>query len=308
MKKIFLLFCALALSIQLLGCQQVGGESGSSVPEPVSYPVEVGQSVFEQAPQTVASLSPALTEIICELGYQSKITARSRYCDYPAEITAVADIGSSANPDIELLIQTAPELVISQSPIAKKDITKIENAGIRVLILPAPDSLDALRACYLDIAELFGGAITAEEAAASALAPLEDAVKSAETRGSFAYIVTNDLAVATGDTLAGSVLSLFGENIAKDNQKYSVTAEELLQKQPDILFFAKPLTAENLPAEAAGLNAVAGGKMISIDNTSFERPTARLLSGLIGGISGVLDTLAAQEVSNTETAAETAAQ
>lgn len=295
MKKILLLFSALLLSFHLAGCQKIGEDSSSSEPEPVQYPVEVGQQVFQQAPQTAASLSPALTEIICELGYTDRLVAKSQYCDYPPEIAGLSSVGSSANPDIDKIIETAPELLLSQSPIAKKDITKIENAGIRVLILSAPASLPELEQCYTGIAGLFGGAANALDAAAAALSPLNEALGKAVPSGSFAYIMTNDLAVATGDTLAGDILSRFGSNIARDNQKYNVTAEELLQNQPDTLFLAQPLTAENLPAETAGLNAVAGGKIIPIDNTCFERPTVRLLTSLVDSIQASLGASAAVE-------------
>ncbi len=286
MKKIFTLFAVLLLSINLVGCQEIGNPADSEdSSSKVDYPVQIASLTFEKAPKNIASLSPALTEIICELGYGDLLIGRSSYCDYPESVKGKTDIGSSANPNIEEIIKLAPELLISQSPIAKKDITKIEEAGVRVLILSAPSSFSELKQCYVDIAGLFGGGSKAQETAEKALLPLTNALGSIKSNGTFAYIMTYDLAVATGDTLSGDILSYYGENIAKDNQKYSITKEELLAKQPNMIFLALPMNAANLPPETAELNAIKNNKIFCIDNTSFERPTARLLAQMINSIN-----------------------
>lgn len=289
MKKLFALFAILLFSINLVGCQEISDSpvSTDSI-EKVNYPVEVGQLSFDSAPKTVASLSPALTEIIYELGYGDLLIGRSSYCDYPEAVKTKTDIGSSVNPNIGEIIKLKPQILVSQSPIAKKDITKIEAAGVRVLILSTPQTFVELKQCYIDISSLFGGAINAQETAEKALIPLTTALEKAKSTGTFAYIMTYDLAVATGDTLSSDILSYFGTNIAKDNQKYTITTEELLAKQPDIIFLATPMNAANLPAETTGLNAIKNNKIISIDNKSFERPTSRLLAQMVADIEKAL--------------------
>lgn len=293
MKKLCAIFAALLLSINLTACRDIS-DSPEIPEEPVNYPVEIGSLIFEEAPATVASLSPALTEIICELGFEESLVGRSSYCDYPDSVKTKADIGSSANPDIDAIIKLKPQLLISQSPIAKKDITKIENAGTRVLILNTPTDFDSLKVCYTDIAKLLGGDIAAEEAAENALLPLKttlDDIKANQSADkSFAYLMTYDLAAATGDTLAGNILSYFGTNIAAQNEAHSISAEALLEKQPDVLFLAAPMNAELLPDEVRELNAIKQNQLIVIDNTLFERPTSRL-KGTVDYVMAKLGTL-----------------
>ena len=51
------------------------------------YPVTVGSFVFKEQPMYVGSLSPAITEIICELNYSDSLIGRSSYCDYPETVS-----------------------------------------------------------------------------------------------------------------------------------------------------------------------------------------------------------------------------
>lgn len=306
LKKLFALLAVLLLAINFTACRDIS--DNPEIPEePVNYPVEIGSLIFEEAPATVASLSPALSEIICELGFEASLVGRSSYCDYPETLKTKTDIGSSANPDIDAIIKLKPQLLISQSPIAKKDITKIENAGTRVLILNTPKDFNGLKACYTDIARLLGGDINAEQAAENALLPLKttlDDIKANQSADkTFAYLMTYDLATATGDTLAGNILSHFGTNIAAQNQAYNVSAEMLLEKQPDVLFLAAPMNAELLPEELKELTAIKQNQLIVIDNTLFERPTSRL-KGTVDYILAKLGTLPPPQATE-ETPAET---
>ena len=304
MKKLLSLFAVLLLSINLVGCQDISNIPESSAVEVENYPVQIGQFSFEKSPKTIISLSPALTEIISELGHEDAIIGRSSYCNYPETITSKTDIGSSADPNIDEIIKLNPEVLVSQSPIAKKDITKIENAGVRVVILSAPRSFAELKQCYIDISALFDGAKNAQETAEKTLLPLTQELTKITPNGTFAYIMTTDLAVATGDRLSGDILSYFGENIAKENQKYIMTKEELLAKQPDVLFLSAPLTTANLPPELAELNAVKNNKIFTIDSSCFERPTNRLLTELVKSISAQLAPAETAPAESTELPAE----
>lgn len=287
---VFFLFCAVSA-----GCQNID-EVSSGGAAPLEYPVEVGGLTFSASPASVASLSPALTEILCELGYEDKLIARGSYSDYPESVLAKADVGSAANPDIDAIIALAPELLLSQSPITKKDITRLEQAGTRVLILPAPTNLDGVRQTYSAVSAIFGGALGAAAATENALRPLDDALAAVGDIGSeaFVYIMTKELAVATGDTLTGDILSHFGRNIAADSKKYALEATELAAANPSLIFLATPMNIANLPDEVKSLPA-ADGRVISLDNSSFERPTVRLLTETVKEITEHLAALPAAE-------------
>lgn len=278
-------FAAAIAAVMLCGCTEVTEETPvqiteTTAPAELPYPVEVGAFTFEQAPETVGVLSPAVTEIICELGYGDKIVGRSSYCDYPESVKSKNELGSAANPDVDAIIKAAPELLISMSPIAKKDITAIEAAGTRVWIITQPESVEELYTCYNDIAAVFGGKIDCGTAAEQALEPLGNALSEAENSlGSFVYIMSTDLAVASDMTFAGNFFSRFGENLAGENEKISLTTEKLLELDPDWIILPDYISKYELSEETAELSAVKNGKIIYLSEeimARVERPTSRL--------------------------------
>ena len=276
---------AAAVSLALMcGCTEIDED----VPAPVMatvvsekpYPVEAGALTFEEAPQTVGSLSPAVTEIICELGFSDRLTGRSEYCAYPESVADRAVLGSAANPDVDAVIEASPELLISLSPIAKKDITAIEAAGTRVWIISPPESVEDLYRCYEDIAAVFGGKLNCAAAAEDALEPLKKAVHDAKgSMDSFVYIMSPELAAASDSTFAGNFFSCFGENAAGGGDDISMTAEELLALDPQWIILPDSISIYELPEETSGLSAIKSGRVIVLDNEALERierPTSRL--------------------------------
>lgn len=277
-KKILLCTC-LASALMLGGCAEVEEEVPVTAAETTiterPYPVTAGSLIFKEQPNSVGSLSPAITEMICQLGYSDKIIGRSSYCDYPDEVESKVSLGSAANPDVEAIIAANPQLLVSHSPIAKKDITRIENAGTRVWIISAPESVEELYICYRDIAAVFGGSLDCEDTASAALKPLFSALFEAQDSvESFVYIMSPDLAAASNSTFAGSFFSSFGTNAAGEND--SLTEEELSELDPQWIILPYSVSEEVLPS---GLDAVENGRVITLDEEMLERierPTSRL--------------------------------
>lgn len=283
LKYISLIFSILISACMFTSCTEVNGsdswETELTRPPVTDYPAIVGSLTFNESPKQVACLSPAMAEIICELGFSDRITGISIYCDYPLEISGMPAIGSSANPDISKIVSSAPNLLISQSPIAKKDITAIESAGTRVLIMQSPNSVKELYEMYYDMAVVFCGNITAEEKALQAYSGLETVLAGAGgTFESFVYIMTPDGATATGDTFAGDFLSYFGENAAESGTEFVFPVEELAEKNPQYIIINSVMDVSDLPESYQELDAVKEGRVIYIDNTLLERPTSRLES------------------------------
>lgn len=303
--KFIYIFLAAAVCITALaGCTKVNEEipdvtEAVTEEEPQPYPVTIGSLVFNSAPETVASLSPAVTEIIAELGFEDKLTGRSVYCDYPESTESIRELGSAANPDVDAIKEAAPQLLISHSPIAKKDITEIESAGTRVLIISAPSSVDELYGLYANIYRLFNGADGGEEAALNErFAPLEAAFEEhSGMLGSYVYVMSKDLAVASDSTFAGDLLSRFGTNAAAEESGNAVTKERLLELDPEYIILSRSVKKSRLPE---GLTAVAEGRVLRFESETealLERPTSR--------ISLAADDLAKKIKEAAETTAET---
>ncbi len=295
-----ILCICLASAVLMSGCDEVEEEIPETTAETSvterPYPVTAGSLIFNEQPESVGSLSPAITEMICQLGYGDKIIGRSSYCDYPEEVENKVSLGSAANPDVEAIIAAKPQLLVSHSPIAKKDITEIENAGTRVWIISAPNSVEELYGCYRDIASVFGGSPNGEESASDAMKPLFNALFEAQDSvDSFVYIMSPDLAAASNSTFAGSFFSSFGTNAAGDMEDISLSEEELTELDPQWVILPHNVSEENLPS---GLSAVENGRIIILDEEMLERierPTSRL--------DGVVDDILKQ-IKNSEKESE----
>ncbi len=85
----------------------------------------------------IISLSPAITEMLFELGLGGQIVGVSEYSDYPPEAEQIPRVGGYGEPNIELILRSRPELVITQR-ISPAKIRQLQNkiGGIsRVLVL-----------------------------------------------------------------------------------------------------------------------------------------------------------------------------
>ncbi len=107
-------------------------------PQNVSYTDAKGNTITLTAPLTsIASLNSGVTELICALGAQDKLVGRSAGCLYPPSVTSVQIIGDSSNsPNLELILQQSPQLLIADTMISSKAevLQQIRDAGIPVII------------------------------------------------------------------------------------------------------------------------------------------------------------------------------
>lgn len=305
--KRFLAFLIVSVMFLMSGCTS---EIEYNIPTetPKAYPVVIGETVFKEEPMSVASLSPAITEMIFALGYGDKLVARSKYCDYPEVVTKRTSIGSSVKPSVEMIINIKPDVLITQSPIAKTDRDKIEEAGVKIVIFETPHNFEELYNCYRDIAAILGGNLTAEAKADECMNSLAVRLSNIKGDGTFAYLMTYDYGTATGDTLAGEILSYFGENVAADYEKYNISPEELIEKQPETVVLSEGITIDGFDAEISELNAVKSGRVIYIDSSCFERPTARLIEEFVTSFAQKVNSLPEMKDFSTEIPEETSAE
>ncbi len=288
MKKILSLTLSLAVAVSSLLCGCNNDEKqeadnttyeSTDISEPSPYPFFLNDVEIKAAPEKVVCLSPAITEIICEMGYRASIIGRSSYCDYPPAISSVKDVGSTANPDIKAIIELKPDLVISSTSIASKDIFEMEQNGIKTVIIPSPTTLEGFLSIYNSIGLIFEGMFTGTETGEQFFSETSKLLGNKDnfSVGKFVY-VTENYTVAGGNTFESSVLSCFGTNMAKEAENYSFDTKALLDNQPDILLvnskYTKGMLEEN--EVFSQLDALQNNKIIFIDNVYFERPSARI--------------------------------
>ena len=302
MKRLSVLL--LAIAVMLCGCEDVDNDDipeetteSTDSAEPMPYPFLINGTEISAQPEKVVCLSPALTEIIYEMGYGDKIVGRSSYCDYPADVKNAADLGSTANPNIDAIIDLLPDLVITSTSIASKDTFAMEQAGIKTVLIPAPTTLEGFSSIYTSLGLIFEGIFTGTEKGENSYSVISKTLGNTDAVniGKFVYI-TENLTVAGGDTFENAVLSCFGSNIAKNVTGYGFDKAELVENQPDIILLSDKYSIDDLLADEyySQLDAVNENRVIFIDNVYFERPSVRITI-LIDGLLIDFSTLQRQE-------------
>ncbi len=160
-------------------------------------------------PQRIVSLSPSLTEIVCELGACSRLVGVDRFSNWPeAALKPLPKLGGLEDTQIERIVALEPDLVlVAQSARA---IDRLEALGLRVVALE-PRTLQQTQQVIVQVAAALGDAaagealwrrIDARITAAAARVP-------AGLRGQRVYFEVSDAPYAAGEA------SFIGQTLAR---------------------------------------------------------------------------------------------
>ena len=287
LKKIFLiLFCGMIL-VSAAGCDKNESPSAPSEitvsgadAETLNFPASSCGVKLEKAVEKVVSLSPAATEIVCELGFKDSLVGISTYCDFPEGLPA-RKVGSAENPDIEAIIALKPDAVFTLSALSEREAYELKQAGIAVLIPQQPTNLEGYSALYREIASAYYGTKAAEgekgeteavRIGASVRSELEKAAKSVKL-DDFVY-VTEKLTAAGSDTFESAVLSLSGNNLC-GSAGYSELSE-LGDTTPKYIIASDALEEQDLTNSSTLYSYISNGAEVKfVPAAYFERPSAR---------------------------------
>ncbi|MDD2955566.1 MAG: ABC transporter substrate-binding protein [Oscillospiraceae bacterium] len=300
-KKIGAAFLALCLLLSLAGCS--GGESSSGSlpeeedePESLEYPVKVGDVTLDAMPEKVISLSPSLTEIVFDLGYEDQLAGVSAYCDWPEAAKDLPAMGTAGAPDVSAIQKAKPDLVLLSSGLPQEQWLALQQADIEVLVLARPTTLKELEALYQDLGRVFAGDLTGaargEEFFTEQNGRLEDAAEKVEAycrteegkKLSAVYLRMLDYVVATGDTLEGKLLEAAGfDNIAGAYGEWLFPFDMASLYTPNVIFCDDSITIPMLEQNNnyKGLTAVKQDIVYSYDFTAFERLGSRTFDILV---------------------------
>ncbi|MCL1832603.1 MAG: ABC transporter substrate-binding protein [Oscillospiraceae bacterium] len=244
------------------------------------YPVTVDGVVIEESPLKIVSLSPVLTEILFEFGYGDRLIGRSRYCDYPTGVNAIKQVKSGSEFDVAQIIGISPDLLLLSAPITDKDRVELQRAGVATVVIAAPRTIEEFRNIYDTFGVILYGAFLGKEKGESAFSGITQACNNPYVLdlGNYIY-VTENLSVATGDTLESAILSRFGYNLASNGNGYVFDLAYLTEHQPDVVLINEAIGLDKVKKHEvfSRLDAVAQGRVIVINNAYFERPSSRMI-------------------------------
>ena len=258
----------------------------------------------KSAPGGVVSLSPALTELICHLGQEDRLIARSTACDWPESVKTLPTAGDFAEPELERILAMKPALVVSNEFVNPKDADALRQAGIAVELHPCDGFYD-----YREWVVLMGKLLDCPREAETELkrtsdriARFEAELKSAQKKPLSALYVIWDspLLTAGADSLPDAVGRLAGlENIVKSEKGYpSISLEFVLKEDPDVIvWFAHGKDWKSNPSWS-GIRAIREGRvLIPRDDSALLRPGPRIFDG-IADLKSDLETMFADKESS----------
>lgn len=238
-------------------------------------------------PQAIVSLSPSSTEILFAIGAGDQVVAVDDQSDYPEDVPTT-DL-SAYEPNVEAIASYDPDLVVSSSDDPAL-VDALEALDIEVLVHPAAVELDDVWSQIEEMGVVTGHEDEANELSAGLQADIGVFASHVGDRRLTAYWELDPTYYSvTSDTFIGKLLSLVGitsiadEADAEANDYPQLSAEFIVQADPDIIFLADTECCQQ-DADAvagrdgwAGMKAVANGNVVALDDDIASRWGPRIL-------------------------------
>ena len=290
--------CVVALMASpLYGCHRAADVDATTAA--IQVVDDMGSTVsLPRAAARIASLSPALTEILYAVGCGPSLVLRDRWSDVPDAAKSVADV-DSLSPSVELILASRPSLVLTSFPPARLR-GALDDAGIAWLGL-APQRLDAIGHDIERIARLCGNEAQGDTLRAGFDAELAAIDRALQGRPAPRVYLELDHAAGKGwtigdDTFVGDLLRrAHSVNVFGAERGWpQISSESILAADPDVVLLAwpaapadqgalDPQTAAAAFAARPGLasmRAVQAGRVYRVDAAALGRPGPRVVHAL----------------------------
>lgn len=222
----------------------LGGNTDSQKTSTVTDATDTAVTM-SKVPERIVSGTPDISETIAALNLTGSLVAVTDYCDYPAEVTALRDNGSTIGgfytPNFEKIVSFNPDLIIlSKAVQAQIDLaSQLRSSGYTVLVVHEASDLETV---YKNIQMI--GNVTGTQAKAETLvngmkaqvAGISQAM-AGESKPNVLFVTYADEGFtnvwpAGGSTAIGEMINLAGgNNVFASMDGYKMASEEVLQQQ-----------------------------------------------------------------------------
>lgn len=277
MRRVSRAFVAIAALATLLGCGSRRSESS---------PAAVDGGALR-----IVSLSPSTTEALFAVGAGKELVGRSRYCNYPPEVSALPQVGGYVDPNVEAILDLRPSLVVgARGPAGSKVSETLAARGIGTFFPPA-ESFAEVDALLLALGERTGHAgearATVDRLHADLVAVENEARRGRRARVLIVFGLT-PIVVAGPKGFPDEMLGKANaENVVREGDGYpTVSIERVIAWDPEVVVnaaFGEPNAREALRSDAPGwksVPAVRAGRVAVVTDESVLRPGPRLAEGV----------------------------
>jgi len=236
----------------------------------------------------VVSLAPSLTEIVFALGRGDSLVGVTDFCDYPPAARSKPRIGGPMTPDVELIVQIGPDLVLATAEGNPRD-TVAQLARLRIPVFAVkPEGYAGILASI----EAVGRALGAEAAATALTRDIQARVAaihravSGRPRPRVLYLVWTDPLIAAGPAayIHDLVEMAGGGNVVRERSvPYPrLSWEEVVGAAPEVILVASHRDLSDRPPmgeawrEWQSVPAVRSGRIVAVQGDTIHRPGPRV--------------------------------
>jgi iron complex transport system substrate-binding protein len=239
----------------------------------------------------VVSLSPSTTEAAFAIGAGPQVVGRSRYCNYPPEVTKLPQVGGYVDPSFEAILALRPSLVVgARGPAGSAIADRLEAQGIKTYF-PPTETFAQIDEMILGLGARTGHGDDATKEIARLHARIAGVTKEVAGKPKKRVLLIFGLApisVAGPGSFADEMLErVNADNVVKEGGGYpTIGVERVLALDPDVIVNAAMMeerAAERLNADAPGWSAVRAvkeGHVRRLTDESVLRPGPRIGDGL----------------------------
>jgi ABC-type Fe3+-hydroxamate transport system substrate-binding protein len=232
----------------------------------------LGIQVYSQPSQRIVSLAPSLTKMIYILEANDIIVGCTNYC-----LEAVKDkksiVATAMEVNIEKIYTLKPDLVITSELTKPATIEALEKIGIKVKVLPSPKSFNQICDQLIELANLTGKQALAKsivEKQKARLNQLNQLIPKGKKPKVFFEIGAKPIFTVIPNTFMDDFITYSGgENIASDLKHGTITRENVILRNPDVIVVVTmgvAGTEEKTTWEKyKNINASKNGKIFTID-------------------------------------------
>ncbi len=266
--------CLIAALFTLLlctGCKnKQSNAANASVPQRSAFPITINGTTFESSPQKVISLSPFITDMIFDIGAESKLAGVCEYCEGD-----MANVGTAISPDINAIVSSGASLVFTQTPLDVQDETELESAGISIMEIKAPVSVETLENLYASMIALLCADADFQFRAQEITACIDNAVADfAKSEKRVLCVVSKQQNIAGTGTLCDDIVNLIAQNACAETG-YANVLDSTVASNADIIFADVSLKNVDI-TEFTGSKTV-----VYVDFSALENPCAENLGALL---------------------------
>jgi iron complex transport system substrate-binding protein len=248
-------------------------------------------SATKHATTRIVSLTPSTTEAVFAIGAGPMLVGRSRYCNYPPEVTKLPPVGGFVDPSFEAILALEPSLVVgARGPAGSAIATRLEAHGIQTYF-PETESFAGIDAMILGLGERTRRSDAARatvEALHGRIQAIESSVAGLpRTRVLVVFGLAPVSVAGPGSFVDEMIRRAGGANVVAEGGAYpTLGLERVLALDPDLIVNAamwEERATDRLHKDAPGwgnVRAVAKEHVAVITDEAMLRPGPRIAEGL----------------------------